>query len=362
MLAQELELESELERAAEQMLQGDELDVLGISGTDNRWFASAGQARKAALRRASQLGPGHRIAHDANPARGQPHYHVIDSTGRRVSGHFFYGRKPPRRLFRGRPWREFEQQLEAGYRDIATATGGRRRLVLRAARAGYNHARQGPWVAVAETFELAEPEDGEQMFSWLKRRARDLAMAVSVLAAPVGQTAVDVAAGRWDKVPADVHNVIKTVERLPGVQRRKRYRPEASERKPTASGSPPEREMESYGMHSARRLMAQLALAAARSPRSAEAELFSGLAAPLVAAAVPRLAPVVAPILPQFGYGLAGVARALHAHASTRPLLRKIPQVALKAARSLAPHAAASVIAPEKVATTLARATLRTLG
>ena len=54
------------------------------------------------LKGVSQLGPGHRIAHDAKPAQGQLHYHVIDSTRRHVSGHFFYGRKPPRRIFRGR--------------------------------------------------------------------------------------------------------------------------------------------------------------------------------------------------------------------------------------------------------------------
>ncbi len=106
MLEQDLELE--LGRAAEQMVGGDELDVLGIPGADNRWFTSAGQARKAALGRATQSGPGYRVAHDGKPVRGQPHYHVVDPSGRRVSGHFFYGRKPPRRIFRGRPWREAE--------------------------------------------------------------------------------------------------------------------------------------------------------------------------------------------------------------------------------------------------------------
>lgn len=111
MLALEQELEWELDRTAEQMAQGDEVDVGGIPGADNRWYASAGQARKAALRRATQLGAGHRIVHDANPAIGQPHYHVVDANGQRVSGHFFYGRKPPRRILRGRPWREMESAL-----------------------------------------------------------------------------------------------------------------------------------------------------------------------------------------------------------------------------------------------------------
>jgi hypothetical protein len=105
--------EAALEQAAEQMLPDDQLDVPGIPGADNRWFASAGQARKAALNHATQLGSGHRIAHDGNPGRGQPHYHVVDPTGRRVSGHFFYGRKPPRRSFRGRPSREGEMASAA---------------------------------------------------------------------------------------------------------------------------------------------------------------------------------------------------------------------------------------------------------
>ena len=61
MLAQEQELEWELERCAEQMLQDDQLDLPGIPG-ENRWFVSFGQARKAALLHATQLGGGHRIA------------------------------------------------------------------------------------------------------------------------------------------------------------------------------------------------------------------------------------------------------------------------------------------------------------
>ena len=84
----------------------------GIPGADNRWFPSQGQARQAALILASQLGFGYRIEHDRYPALGPPHYHVVAPTGLRVSGHFFYGGRPPRQVFRGRPWREAEQAWE----------------------------------------------------------------------------------------------------------------------------------------------------------------------------------------------------------------------------------------------------------
>ncbi len=97
------EFESEFGFSPEQM----DVDIPGIPGS-NQWFSNSGEARKAALRDARELGLGYRLLHDSRPARGQPHYHILTPNGSRVSGHYFYGRKPPRRVYRGRPYREFE--------------------------------------------------------------------------------------------------------------------------------------------------------------------------------------------------------------------------------------------------------------
>lgn len=70
----------------------------GIPGTDNRWFPSRGQARQAALRQAAQLGEGCAIVWNPAHAPGQqPHYHIECPRRGRVLGHFFYGRRPPRK-------------------------------------------------------------------------------------------------------------------------------------------------------------------------------------------------------------------------------------------------------------------------
>jgi hypothetical protein len=89
-----------------------EVDHPGIPGARNEWYPGQGQARRAALTIAVQLGPGYRIAHDPRPARGLPHYHIVNPRGERISGHFFYGRRPPRRVLRGRPWREAELEAQ----------------------------------------------------------------------------------------------------------------------------------------------------------------------------------------------------------------------------------------------------------
>lgn len=86
---------------------------LGIPGADNRWFPTRREAHLAAWRRVSQLGPDYGVVHDSGPQLGWPHYHVVYlPTRRRVSGHFFYGGRPPRQMFRGRPWREAEGMFE----------------------------------------------------------------------------------------------------------------------------------------------------------------------------------------------------------------------------------------------------------
>jgi hypothetical protein len=101
------------------MIEAFEVNIPGIPGGANHWFPGQRQARRAALAAARQLGLGYRISHDPRPRRGLPHYHLAYSDGRPLErthpwyGHFFYGRRPPRRIYRGRPWREFESELEA---------------------------------------------------------------------------------------------------------------------------------------------------------------------------------------------------------------------------------------------------------
>lgn len=59
---------------------------------DNYYFTNQGQARTAALAKATALGAGHTITRDPTPGRGLPHYHVVEPTGQRVKGHFFMAR------------------------------------------------------------------------------------------------------------------------------------------------------------------------------------------------------------------------------------------------------------------------------
>jgi hypothetical protein len=111
--------ESELEFAAYELgaalglgPERMDVDIPGIPG-NNQWFGSPGEARRAALRDANRAGLGYRIAHDPRPSRGQPHYHVVGPDGTRVSGHYFYGSRMPRRVLRGRPNREGELDVAA---------------------------------------------------------------------------------------------------------------------------------------------------------------------------------------------------------------------------------------------------------
>lgn len=101
------------------MIETFEVNTPGIPGGNNHWFPSQGQARNNALAAARQLGSGYRIVHHPRPRVGLPHYHLANPDGSPLArthpsyGHFFYGHRPPRRIYRGRPWREFEHELES---------------------------------------------------------------------------------------------------------------------------------------------------------------------------------------------------------------------------------------------------------
>lgn len=96
--------------------EGGWIDAPGVPHA-NAHFPSAGLARKAALRHAASLGPGHSVAHDPRPARGLPHYHVVNPAGARVPGHFFYGSRLPYKQTRAavarRPRRRALREHEA---------------------------------------------------------------------------------------------------------------------------------------------------------------------------------------------------------------------------------------------------------
>jgi hypothetical protein len=91
------------------MIQRDINYDLFLRG-ENYWFPNQGQARIAALARATQLGPGHTITHHPSPAVGQSHYHIVNPLRRQVAGHFFYGRRPPRKH---RRWRREGERVRS---------------------------------------------------------------------------------------------------------------------------------------------------------------------------------------------------------------------------------------------------------
>lgn len=95
----------------------------GVPG-DNFYYGSQGEARRAALR-AMPRGGGYSLAHDPSPSRGQPHYHLVDANGQRVSGHFFYGSRVPRK----EPWGPRNPRPRAGQALVPkhAAAGTRRR-------------------------------------------------------------------------------------------------------------------------------------------------------------------------------------------------------------------------------------------
>ncbi len=88
----------------------------GIPGADNRWFPTAQQARRAALRQAHRLtrikGATYGIKHSPNE-RSNPHYHVVNQNGRQMSGHFYYSKRVPYRRLKRRNELEFENDSDS---------------------------------------------------------------------------------------------------------------------------------------------------------------------------------------------------------------------------------------------------------
>jgi len=127
------------------MIQRDVNFDLFIRG-ENYWFTNPGQARIAALTRATQLGPGHTIKHHPLPAVGQPHYHIVNPLGKQVAGHFFYGRKPP---IKERNQNRYRQRSREALRrtGIAAAIGSGVGLVLGAIIGGVGGGASGTLVA-----------------------------------------------------------------------------------------------------------------------------------------------------------------------------------------------------------------------
>lgn len=119
-----------------------EVDHPGIPGANNQWFPSQLQARRAALQAATRAGLGYGIEHHPHPRVGLPHYHLRLPNGVLPQGwgHFFYGRRPPRKEPRGRGQREFE-----GESELESALHAINRAVDRAARqAGAEYAQAPP--------------------------------------------------------------------------------------------------------------------------------------------------------------------------------------------------------------------------
>jgi hypothetical protein len=149
MIRNQSELLREIERAFRPPgIDPHEVSHPGIPGGRNYWFPGWGQARRAALRHATRLGTGHSIEHDPRPARGLPHYHVIDGAGRRVSGHFFYGRRTPRPGYPNRFQREGEDFLTLIHGGGLPGSPNPYAARLMQARARMNRAiwaAQNPW-------------------------------------------------------------------------------------------------------------------------------------------------------------------------------------------------------------------------
>lgn len=109
-------------------------------------------------------------------------------------------------------------------------------------------------------------------------------------------------------------------------------------------------------------LMEHLGHAASATASEAEAEAFIGALVPLAARLIPQAAPVIARAAPQLIRGLAGVTRTLRSTPQTRPLVRALPTVVQRTARTIGRQAAAGrPVPPQAAVRTLARQAARTL-
>ncbi len=109
-------------------------------------------------------------------------------------------------------------------------------------------------------------------------------------------------------------------------------------------------------------LMEHMGHAAATAASEAEAEAFAGALIPLAARVVPRAAQVIMRSTPQLVRGVAAMTRTLRRNPATRPLLRVLPTVVQRTARSLARQTAQGrPVTPRTAVRTLAGQTARVM-
>ncbi len=109
-------------------------------------------------------------------------------------------------------------------------------------------------------------------------------------------------------------------------------------------------------------LMEHLGRAATDAEDEAQAEAFIGALVPLAARLIPHVAPAIMRSAPQLIRGASNVTRMLRANPSTRPLVRAVPAIVQRTARSMANQAAAGrPPTPQRAMQTMARQTARTL-
>jgi len=102
------------------------------------------------------------------------------------------------------------------------------------------------------------------------------------------------------------------------------------------------------------------AMAEAESP--AQADALAGALVPLAAQATPQAAPVLIMALPGLVSGLSGIVHGMQARPSTKPLVRVVPGIVRRTAKSLANQASqAGAISPQDAVRTLARQTYQVL-
>ena len=103
-------------------------------------------------------------------------------------------------------------------------------------------------------------------------------------------------------------------------------------------------------------LMEHLGHAAAETESEAEAEAFIGALVPLAAQVLPRAAPVLMRVAPQLIRGAVRVGQALRRDPQTRRLVRAVPTIVTRTARTVAGRAARGrPVTPQYAVRTLAR-------